>query len=246
MPRWKSKRRWCLEQPGVTVQSVPTAYPATTKLRQLHWWQSWLKPFQIYQSAFDRVLWIDADCTVQDDVTAVLESIGEQPFLVRDGTTIATENNPELYRYLTLPPGTRTEGINLNAGVVGLCKIRDRALLNAWAYGVDWAARNPDRQALSAWVDQGILLWATHRTGRTSCIRQDLSWNWPGGSTPQLLQAALGNGCSILEEIGRRYPAAKIVHWLGIYKLSGQLDREVERLFLDGFDGQPGLGTGGS
>ena len=61
-----------------------------------------------------------------------------------------------------------------------------------------------------------------------------------------MLQAALGNGCSILEEIGRRYPAAKIVHWLGIYKLSGQLDREVERLFLDGFDGQSGLGTGGS
>ena len=35
-------------------------------------------------------------------------------------------------------------------------------------------------------------------------------------------------------EIGRRYPAAKIVHWLGVYKLGRQLDRELEQLFFPG------------
>jgi len=38
----------------------------------------------------------------------------------------------------------------------------------------------------------------------------------------------------ILEEIRQRFPDAKIVHWLGPYKLAGQLDREVQQLFLHG------------
>jgi len=35
-----------------------------------------------------------------------------------------------------------------------------------------------------------------------------------------------------LDEIRRRYPDAKIVHWLGDFKLGRQLDRDLEQLFI--------------
>jgi hypothetical protein len=171
---------------------------------------------------------------VHADVGPVLDSIEEQPFLVRDDTTAIAENDPELYRYLTLPADARTAGVRVNAGVIGLCKIRDRALLHAWIYGVAWAARNPDRQPLCAWADQGLLLWALLRTGQSRIVRQDLTWNCPVRGFSDLLASAWRSGHSILEEIRQRYADAKIVHWLGVYKLAGQLDKELEQVFLHG------------
>ena len=230
----EEQRRWCLAQPGVSLHRMPTTFAAIERIRERPWWQAWLKPFYIFHAPLDRLLWIDADCTFQGDVGPVLESIDQQPFLVRDDTIAVTENDPELYRYLTLPPNLDTRGINVNAGVVGLCKIRDRALLSAWTYAVGWAARNPDKQALSAWADQGLLLWALHRTSQTRFIRQDLAWNWPAHAFSDLLASTLRGGHSMLEEIRRRCPDAKIVHWLGVYKLARQLDAEMEQLFLHG------------
>ena len=230
----EEQRNWCRKQPGLALHRMPSLCAPAEQMRKQPWWQTWLKPFLIYHVPLDRVLWIDADCTIHADVAPVLESLDQQPFLIRDGTTAVTENRPELYRYLTLPPEVRTGGVNVNGGVVGLCKIRDRALLNAWAYGVAWAAGNADKQALSAWADQGILLWALHRTGRTDCIQSDLTWNCPAGDSCNLIATALRDGQSILKEIERRYPHARIVHWLGVYKLARQLDAELERLFLRG------------
>jgi hypothetical protein len=70
-------------------------------------------------------------------------------------------------------------------------------------------------QNLSDWADQGMLLWALHRTGQTRFIRGDSTWNCPAGSGPDLLANTQRGGHSILEEIRRRHPTAKIVHWLG-------------------------------
>ncbi|MGO8745390.1 MAG: hypothetical protein ACLQNE_05320 [Thermoguttaceae bacterium] len=230
----EEQRRWCLQQRGVVLLPMPRIYEPVEQIRRRYWWQTWLKPFYIFHAPFDRLLWIDADCTVVGDLAAAFELIGERPLLVRDATPAATENHPDLYRWLPLLPAARTEGVNLNAGVVGLCKVRDRALLNAWAYGVAWAAMNPDKQALSSWADQGMLLWAAHRTAQTQCIREDLTWNHPGRTGSNLIAAALKNGRSILDEIRVQYPGASIVHWLGVHKLSAQLDRELENLFLQG------------
>jgi hypothetical protein len=258
----EEQRRWCLQQPGVSLHPMPTIFAPVERIRERAWWQAWLKPFYIFHVPLDRLLWIDADCTVHGDVGPILEAIADQPFLVRDDTIAVTENDPELYQHLPLPADVRTDGVRVNSGVVGLCKIRDRALLNAWAYGVGWAARHADKQSLSAWADQGMLLWALHRTGQTRFIRQELTWNWPvrGFSIPDLLSSVLrggrgslegrgtvgtetvgtesqptsSGGHSILEEIRRRYPDAKIVHWLGVYKLARQLDEALERLFLHG------------
>jgi len=237
------QRRWCLEQPGVTVIPMPTIYKPVERIRGQFWWQAWLKPFYAYNAPFDRVLWIDADCTLLSHLHGAFREISERPLIVRDGTCAVTENHPDLYRHLTLPDSVQTTGVNLNAGVLGLCKIRDKALLNAWAYGVAWAAMHPDKQSLSAWVDQGMLLWAAHRTAQTQFIRSHVAWNCPVDASrtrrpidhgPGLIATAASNGHSVLEEIRHRYPGAKIVHWLGVYKLGRQLDEEMERLFSPG------------
>jgi hypothetical protein len=172
---------------------------------------------------------------IVDDIGQAFEHLDTQPLLVRDATIATTENPPQLYEHLPLPKDTETSGINLNAGVVGICKVRDRALLHAWGYGVGWAAANPDKQHLSAWVDQGILLWACHHTQSTSVIQTDLRWNQPAARAPSLIQSAVKNRCSILEQIRQRYPQAAIVHWLGDSKLSNQLADELAKLFVGGF-----------
>ena len=108
------------------------AWQPVERIRRQFWWQSWLKPFYIYNAPFDRVLWVDADCTVLGDLHDAFGEMAERPLIVRDATVAVTENHPDLYRHLTLPDNVRTEGVNLNSGVLGFCKIRDRALLNAW------------------------------------------------------------------------------------------------------------------
>ena len=94
---------------------------------------------------------------------------------------------------------------------------------------------NPEKQALSAWADQGMLLWAAHKTQATSAIQQDLSWNFPSLRNARLIARAVRNGRSILDEIRSDHPNAKIVHWLGKNKLSNQLAAELQELFVQGF-----------
>ncbi len=93
---------------------------------------------------------------------------------------------------------------------------------------------HPDKQGLSTWADQGMLLWAAHRTGQTHFIRADLAWNQPGGGCSNLIAAAVKNSRSIIDQIRAQHPGARIVHWLGPYKLSKQLDRELENLVWHG------------
>lgn len=231
-----TERQWCFEQSGVVLSKLPPLSKPIERIFARHWWQSWLKPFFIFHAPFDRVLWLDADCVIVDDIGRAFQQIESQPLLVRDATTATTENPPQLYEHLPLPKDINTSGINLNAGVVGLCKVRDRALLHAWGYGVGWAAANPDKQHLSAWVDQGILLWACHHTKTTSVIQTDLCWNQPAERAPNLIQSAVKNRRSILEQIRQRYTKAGIVHWLGDSKLSSQLADELAKLFVSGFD----------
>jgi len=229
------QREWCLNQTGVGLVTMPRIYKPVEAIKKRHWWQTWLKPFYIYHAPLERALWIDADCVIVGDLSQAFGLLDERPLLVRDGNDVVTENHPLLYERLPLPEGSETKGVNLNAGVVGLCKVRDRALLSAWAYGVAWAAVNPEGQRLSAWADQGMLLWAVHHTKSTDVIRQDMAWNFPSQGTSDAIRRAVQNERSILDEIRSDYPEANIVHWLGPNKLSKQLVDELQRLFVEGF-----------
>ena len=154
------QRAWCEDQPLVRCVPFRIDEMPFDRFRPLHLWQTWLKPFYFLKAPFDQMLWIDADCCVLRDVEEAFAIIERQPLVVRDATSVRTENDPRLYTELPIPADRKTGGVVVNAGVVGLCRHRDRALLNAWAFGVDWAARQPGRAGRVAWMDQGMLLWA--------------------------------------------------------------------------------------
>lgn len=229
-----NQRDW-IQEAGIRCMSFPTEDSPIRRVKKMGWWQSWLKPFYLFHAPFDRVLWIDTDCTVLGDLSEAFEVIRQGPLLVRDSTDVRTENDPRLYSFLKVPTDAQVSGISVNAGVVGLCKHRDKCLLNAWGYGVQWIADNPDKQKLVAWVDQGILLWAILTNSIQNQIRDDLRWNQPSFESTDLIKSAVTNGHSVLEEVRLRFPDAGIVHWLGIYKLARQLTDELETLFVDGF-----------
>ena len=93
----------------------------------------------------------------------------------------------------------------------------------------------PELRPLCAWADQGMLLWAVHQVGEAKAIRTELEWNYPAGRAPGLIENAVQQRHSILEEIRCHYPQAKVAHWLGGDKLSGQLIDQLEQLFVMGF-----------
>jgi hypothetical protein len=232
------QREWCLAQPGVTCLPIPAVQDTVGAIRRHRWWQTWLKPFYIFEAPFDRVLWIDADCIVLDDLSEAFQLIEKRPLISRDGTGAKTCNDNRLYERLSLGHAVSSEsrdGMNLNAGVLGLCKIRDRSLLHTWAFGIQWAATHAESHPHIAWADQGLLVWALLRTGGADDIRQDLCWNYPSFEAGGLIASAAANRRTLLEEIQHRYPAAKIVHWFGIHKLSRQIQEEIQHAFADGF-----------
>ena len=55
-----------------------------------------------------------------------------------------------------------------------------------------------------------------------------------GRTGSNLIAAAVKKGHSILDEIRAQHPGASIFHWLGVHKLSSQLDQEMENLFVQG------------
>lgn len=139
----EKQRNWCLDTANVLICSPPALYRPMQIIRHRFWWQAWIKPFYLVQAPFDRVLWIDADCVVLKSLDLAFERIREEPLFVRDGSDVVTENDPRLYDHLPLPDGVQTSGINVNSGVVGLCKSRDRNILSAWTWASQWLAMHP-------------------------------------------------------------------------------------------------------
>ena len=225
------QRTWCIERKNVILWTPPQIYEPMRRIYGQFWWQAWIKPFYLLHAPFDRMLWIDADCVALKPLDGLFEQIGQHPVFVRDNTEVVTENDPRLYDELPLPEGTQTSGINLNSGVVGLCRRRDHNILNAWAWAVQWIAMRPAMQRLSAWADQGLLLWAVHKNRAAEHIQQSLVANRPVFEEADLLSATFHSQHSLLEELKTRFPDDTIVHFLGPNKLSSQLDRQFDAIF---------------
>lgn len=224
---------WCLERPGVMVWRMPQVFAPMRKVFEQHWWQAWIKPFYFLEAPFERVLWIDADCVVLKSVEGLMETLREQPVFIGDGTEVVTENDPRLYDHLKLPEGTRTHGISVNSGVVGLSKSRDSDILQAWAWAAQWIGMNPGKQDLSAWADQGLLLWAILKNQAAHLIQESLEANRPSYEIEDLLGTVFRSGRTVLEELKCRFPDDTIVHFLGSFKLSRQLDEQFGVVFGD-------------
>lgn len=227
----EEQRRWCVAHRGVIVWRKPKLFAPMRRIFRQHWWQAWIKPFYFLQSPFDRALWIDADCVVLRPLDEVFQKLEKQALFFRDGTSVVTENDPRLYQELPISPDVCTRGINVNSGVVGLDRQRDAEILDSWAWAVQWIALRPHFQKLSAWADQGLLLWALHRNGATKLIDSNLQCNRPAFEQDGLLRSAFLSGETVLSELKRRFPDDTIVHFLGLHKLSKLLDSQFEEIF---------------
>ena len=225
------QRKWLSTFPNLTLVKVPLIDKWIEPIRQEHWWQTWLKPFYIQSAPFDRVLWIDADCIVVGPLEEAFEQLQHAPILVADRTPADTRNKPRLYRHLPLPADHAVDSVSVNAGVIGLCRIRDRALLDAWSWGVQWAAHQPTLRHLVAYADQGLLQWALANTNRAHLVRADPQWNFPCRHETSWSASSKKEGVSLLEAIRRGHPGASIVHWYGQYKLSMLLLNELSEDF---------------
>ena len=106
-------------------------------------------------------------------------------------------------------------------------------LLGAWAWSVQWAARNLRLRNWFRWFDQGALLWSLQRLSMTSVIRPDLIWNTPWLNEKNMVAQAAISSLSLTERLKKQVPKAGIVHFLGHQKLSQQcqnlLDGQLEK-----------------
>jgi hypothetical protein len=222
---------WCLSQPNVTCRPLPPLTRAMAKYVGAHRWQAWLKPAYIFDAPFDRLLWIDADCVVLDSLEGAFAQVEEGPLLLPEVCPGNGRNHSRLYDSLPVDRAARGREVEINNGVIGLDLFRDRALLSAWLYAVDWAIRNEGHRHLMRWYDQGALLWAISKTRAEAHVRSEQTWNYPAKPVPGFLRHAVRDRRSLLESIRDAHPEARVVHWFGLNKLSVALDQEVRNLF---------------
>lgn len=211
---------WINKHPQRHLRELPRFVNRVRRLQRAREWPTWLKPFYLLHSHFDRLLWIDADCIVLRDPSEAFELMRQHPLVMKDVSPASVRNHPSLYHELQV--GNVDPEARLNAGVVGLDRYRDAELLGAWAWSVQWAARNLRLRNRFRWFDQGALLWSLQRLSLATVIRPNLTWNTPWLSEENVVEQSVLNGFSLPEQLRRMFPEAGIVHFLGNRKLSRQ------------------------
>lgn len=214
-----SQKAWTQRQ----LRELPRLVNRVSRLQRVREWPTWLKPFYLLHSQFDQPLWIDADCIVLKDPAGAFDLIRQQPLLITDVSPVVVRNHPSLDQ--NLPVVDADPEVRINAGIVGLDRKRDAEMLGAWAWAVQWVARNLRLRNRFRWFDQGALLWAVQKLSRAHVVRSDLTWNTPWMTDENVAEQAAVRGHSLTEELRKIIPAAGIVHFLGKRKLSRQCRR---------------------
>ncbi len=223
---------WCLSQPNVTCRPLPPLSPSLRQYVGQHRWQAWLKPAYIRDADLDEMAWIDADCVVVEPLTDFFAMLEEAPLLMPEVAPGCGANHADLYtKHLPIANADERISTEINNGVIGLHRNRDHDLLDAWLYAVEWAVENPQLRHLIRWYDQGAFLWAILKTGNERNILSSQRWNYPAQIHRPLLSHAIENRISLVETMRLMHPAASIVHWFGLCKLSIAFNEEINRLF---------------
>ena len=214
------QREWVEGLGNCRIVKLPRLINRMSRILSSPMWQTWLKPLYLLASRFDRCLWIDGDCFVLDDLEHAFEQIRVGPLFCPDTTNAPNENRPKLYEWLPAGHDPLSRSVRVNAGVVGLDKFRDRELLAAWAWCVQFAARNLRLLNLFRWWDQGALVWAMHRLEQEHLVSSEnqLSVACPPKENP--VKQSLCTGQSMTEFLHSRFPDSSLVHFLGVRKLS--------------------------
>lgn len=226
-----AQREWCRSLVNVQLRRPPRIYAPVEKLKREHWWQTWFKPYFVYDAPFDHLLWLDADCFVLRDIDDLFTQLADGPLIFTDTADVEVANDPRLYARLPIA-GPIVPETRINAGVIGLSRQRDYRVLAASCYAVMWAAMNPAQRNWVAWADQGALLWAVQALGLQDRVRDNAVWNFPMQGRESLVQRTLAERRSLKELLCAELPDVRITHWLGADKLAGIVERELERILL--------------
>ena len=222
------QRAWIGELKNCRLRPLPTLVNRLDRIQKCRMWQTWLKPIYLLMSDFDECLWIDADCVVLKDLTGLFDSIQSGPLLCPDLTDAEVENRPKLYDWLPVGEVPLNSSLRVNAGTIGLDKRRDQELLAAWAWAVQFAARNLRLTPLFRWFDQGALHWAIHRLAKENLVSPESRWCVPFLEDINIISDTIRNYRSLTGTLRRRFPDTSIVHFLGKSKLSRQLTQSFE------------------
>jgi hypothetical protein len=141
-------------------------------------WATWNKPLYFLHSPYRRTLWIDADCLVTGDLNPLFDLVERAgPLTVSHASYAAYPGNREGL-YAREPCRRFPPHANVNAGVVGLGPDdASRQLLDAWAYLVRKAGRDPGLRGDVAWFDEGALHWALQKLEMPGAWQDRRSWN---------------------------------------------------------------------
>lgn len=154
-PHAEQMRSW-----GVELRTMPTPIPSSVK-----WYQTWNKPFCIYDTMNedDLVLWLDADTSAGGSVGPAFDWIAERPFASDHGGCEKDQtNDPDIHALLGDPVRIWKTGEFPCAGVVGFRSSRDANFVEEWGRRCELVSRKPKlwirgKEAPLKFYDQGVL-----------------------------------------------------------------------------------------
>jgi hypothetical protein len=104
--------------------------------------------------------------------------------------------------------------------------------LGAWLWGVAAAAQKPALERFIRFCDQGVALWALQRCGLREKVDPDQAWNTWGRRDHDFLRLAAQSEGSLLDAVKLKHPGAKVVHWMGPFKLPDLIAIELSKTHM--------------
>ncbi len=183
---------------------------------------AWAKAFVLRDGPlWRRTLWLDSDTYVVKSLDPLFEMLKSRAVLTPElYTGVDCQNFEELYE--RAPVKARSEGLAINAGVMGFDRERDADIIDAWCGFVERCFAEPDLKPLVAWYDQGALIWAVQSIGRADAVLRESTWNCLADRTTRGGRRKY-HADRLREEIAAAHPGAAIVHWAGREKLDALL-----------------------
>ncbi|MDB4490029.1 hypothetical protein N9045_00790 [bacterium] len=198
--------------------------------RWIQWHKAKLIKHVAEELRLTKVLWIDSDIVVLDNICPIFDHIDERLFVTKDYfAPLTCKNSDALYdKFTNARVSPEEENIVLNSGVVGFNLPRDKPILNSWIAKTQLIEQDPSIKDLISLYDQGTLLWTlrdmkrldlisdlphfNHNAKRNAYERDD-STKWPGEEL----------GGNIFDQIKIDNPNVILCHYAGLPKLSNLL-----------------------
>jgi hypothetical protein len=165
------QREWIEALPNVRIRNLEEA--GTLLMGKTYeMWQTWNKPLYFKACGYERILWLDTDCVVHQDLRPLFERLMEMPVLVKDPAPPDVWKNYEpLYQKKPVKQRLRTAWAN--GGIVAIKKTRDDEFMDEWIRCIQEVSTDKVLMSHVRYFDQGCMNWAIERLGMRDKIWHD-------------------------------------------------------------------------